>query len=123
MGSFVEFSVLKTLKVSIKGLALLDDEDQPTRQLTNVFPPSLENLYLWECDSEQFEWAIKQSESLIDSKSLPKLTALNLELPKVKDQDKEQKLGHLVRLCEEAGIAFYTDDWVYWPFFPSLFPG
>jgi hypothetical protein len=123
MGSFVEFSVLKTLKVSIKGLALLDDEDQPTRQLTNVFPPSLENLYLWECDSEQFEWAIKQSESLIDSKSLPKLTALNLELPKVKDQDKEQKLGHLVRLCEEAGIAFYTDDWVYWLFFPSLFPG
>jgi hypothetical protein len=123
MGSFIDFSVLKTLKVSIKGLALLDDEDEPTRQLTNVFPPSLENLYLWECDNEQFRWAIEQLESLIDSESLPKLTTLNLELPKMKVQDDQQKLEQLVRHCEDAGIAFNTDDWVYWPFFPAFFPG
>jgi hypothetical protein len=123
MGSFVDFPVLKTLKVSIKGLALLDDEDEPTRELTKVFPPSLENLYLWECDSELFGWAIEQLESLIDSELLPKLATLNLESPKMEDLDDQQKLEQLGRRCEDRGIAFNADDWVYWPFFPSFFPG
>ncbi|KAF9884008.1 hypothetical protein FE257_002396 [Aspergillus nanangensis] len=123
MRSFVDFSVLKTLKVSIKGIAFLDNEDEPTRQLTNVFPPSLENLYLWECDRELFGWAIEQLESLIDSEHLPKLTTLNFELPKMEDPDDQQKLEQLGRQCEDAGIAFNADDWVYWPFFPSFFPG
>lgn len=120
IGSFVDFPVLKTLKVSIRGLALLDDEDEPTRELINLFPPSLENLYLWECDRELFGWAIEQMESLIDSELLPKLATLNFESPKIEDLD--DKLEQLGRRCEAAGIAFNADDWVGWPFFPSFFP-
>lgn len=120
MGSFAEFPALKLLHASLRGLALVDDEDEPGRELKDVLPPSLENLYLWDCDTELSGWAVEQMESLIGSQRLPKLKTLNFESPKMQDPGHQRKLEQLGQQCQDAGIAFNANKWTDWPLCPSF---
>ncbi|KAJ5793955.1 hypothetical protein N7457_000554 [Penicillium paradoxum] len=111
MGSFVDFSALKYLHISLKML-VESDRIESTHDLVSFLPPSLETLYLCYCHGQLFPWAIDQMQSLVDSKSLTRLTLLGLEGYESSRGDYDVsldftlKLGALSDRCEEAGILF-----------------
>ena len=89
----------------------MDIHGDPTEDLTNVFPPSLENLCLGDCYN-LVPWAVERSLHLIDSKSLPNLTALRIEVRPDEEllalEDNQELLEILHQRCEQTGIAFCT---------------
>ncbi|KAJ5950294.1 uncharacterized protein N7479_008707 [Penicillium vulpinum] len=113
LGSFADFNVMKYLHISISMLAKLDDDLEPTRNLVELLPPSLETLFLCHCPHELLEWAVDQIELLLNSNSLPRLTSLGLEgwgPTEVEESSLEtmRKLEALNRRCAEAGLFFAT---------------
>ncbi|KAJ5481541.1 hypothetical protein N7475_000353 [Penicillium sp. IBT 31633x] len=79
MGSFVDFSALKYLRVPVATLVDPTQDSWSAQKLASFLPPSLEILYLCHCEPGMFGWALDQIEDLVDSKPLPHLTSVGLE--------------------------------------------
>ncbi|KAJ5293722.1 hypothetical protein PENANT_c002G02870 [Penicillium antarcticum] len=123
IGSFAEFSALKMLHVPFA--MLIDNLEAETHwELEALLPPSLESLYLCQCDSDLVILAIDQIETLLGLRCLPKLTSLGLECYMPKESIRH-RLSLLSKTCEEAGVTFVNlppaqlETWDYletvWP--------
>ncbi|KAJ5154970.1 uncharacterized protein N7500_010409 [Penicillium coprophilum] len=113
MGSFADFKVMKYLHISTTMLAGLDEDLEPTHDLVELLPPSLETLFLCHCHNELLDWVIDQLERLVNSNALPRLTSLGLEGWGPSEVDESsletmRRLEELDKRCAEVGLYFAT---------------
>ncbi|KAJ5257091.1 hypothetical protein N7478_013195 [Penicillium angulare] len=105
MGSFVDFSALKLLRLSLYNLIVFDDQGSPTRKISDVIPSSLEILFLdiaWEgfCD------ALKDLADIATSGKFSKIAALHIETSnELSSPEKDEKVEWLQHRCREVGVA------------------
>jgi hypothetical protein len=125
IGSFADFLAMKVLIISFAKLVDFQKaESTTTRDLVPLLPPSLETLYLCDCDYEVTNLALEQVEALLDSPRLPKLTLLGLECSRSLEAVRN-RLDLIAARCEEKGITFVNfppcqpETWDYletiWP--------
>jgi hypothetical protein len=124
IGSFADFCVLKMLHIPFAMLVDFNEESATNRDLVSLLPPSLESLYLCQCDSGVTKLAIDEVEALLESRCLPNLTSLGLECQKPLEAAR-CRLSLISTRCEEAGITFVNlpqgqqETWDYlatvWP--------
>ncbi|RMJ23918.1 hypothetical protein PHISP_05225 [Aspergillus sp. HF37] len=115
VGSFAEFTTLKTLHISVSPLGLMvsDYESLVSRQLKYRLPPSLENLFLCDCSPLYISQTCKQLEDLINLGVVPNLMRLGLQSKRIHHAPRRQQdLEQLKHRCKEAGIVFnvYSKD-------------
>jgi hypothetical protein len=106
MGSFADFTNMKILHIACESILERDDEGNPTQNLMDVLPTSLELLSLYDSNGTLLQWWIEQFELLLDSNFCPNLKTICVEVssfrrPEVTPQEEELK-----RRCQERGVSF-----------------
>ncbi|CAG7947273.1 unnamed protein product [Penicillium nalgiovense] len=104
MGSFVDFTALRLICVSLPNLVGFDESKLPLRKLRDVLPSSLETLFLSLDEDESFEVAMDQLAELAASESFPKLAAIYLEYYELRKPENAARLEWLEQRCQEASV-------------------
>jgi hypothetical protein len=111
MGSFADFSVLKTICLLLPNLVGFDGNKRPMRKLSDVLPHSLETLYLIiNRDSDGNGFPVDAMDHLIElasAEGFPQLAAIHIEASGIRDPGSLSKLQWTKRTCEEAGKSFF----------------
>jgi hypothetical protein len=120
MGSFADFTDLKTLHAPCVGIVEQDDEGMPTQGLVDILPPSLELLSLFYHDAALLGWVLEQYELLLDSNVCPKLGTVCIRHSELYEPGIARKMENLKIRCEDAGVSLRTfqsdsmDEMEYW---------
>lgn len=111
MGSFADFSALKTICLLLPNLVGFDENKRPMRKLIDVLPRSLETLYLIiNRDDEGLLDAMDQLVELATAEGFPNLVAIHIEEWMIRNADSYAKLQSTKRTCEEAGKSFFAHN-------------
>lgn len=110
MGSFVDFSALKFLRIFFPNLVGLNDQCLPERNISDVIPSSLETLYL-DIDRDSFLGVLDDLAEMATSKKFSKLTTLHVDTFDVfKTPEGITKIEWLQEKCQEVGVALHVHD-------------
>lgn len=110
MGSFIDFSALKFLRLSLYNLIGLKEQGSPTRKISDVIPSSLETLFLdigWKgfCD------VLDDLAEIATSRKFSKIATFHIETcSKLGSSEEDAKVEWLQQRCREAGVACHIHD-------------
>jgi len=110
IGSFVDFTAMKAIAMTLPGLVGIDYVDwnipentaRKVRKLEDVLPSSLETLYLILDEGPSFGEALDDLAELAVSEKFPRLAAIHLD--RVRKAENLAKHMWLREICREAGI-------------------
>jgi hypothetical protein len=108
MGTFADFTNLKTLHVPCTGIVERDDEDMPTQGLIEALPSSLELLSLSAPYGALLEWVIEQCDLLLDSNVCPNLKTICIESSSFSKAEISPKIEELERRCQDGNVSMRT---------------
>ncbi|CEJ56209.1 hypothetical protein PMG11_02426 [Penicillium brasilianum] len=120
MGSFADFTNLKTLHAPCIGIVEQDDLGWPTQSLVDILPPSLELLSLFYHDAALLGWVLEQYELLLDSNVCPKLGTICIRHHGLTETEIARNVENLKIRCEDSGVSLRTfrsgsmDEMEYW---------
>jgi hypothetical protein len=111
MGSFADFSVLKTICLLLPNLVGFDENERPVRKLLDVLPHSLETLYLIiNKESDGLLDVMEQLVELASAEGFPNLEAIHIEGWTIQSAEAHAKLQWTKRACEEAQKSFFIHN-------------
>lgn len=108
MGTFADFTNLKTLHVPCTGIVERDDEDMPTQGLIEALPSSLELLFLYAPYGALLEWVIEQCDLLLDSNVCSNLKTICIESSSFSKAEISPKIEELERRCQDGNVSMRT---------------
>ncbi|CEJ61839.1 hypothetical protein PMG11_10356 [Penicillium brasilianum] len=110
MGSFVDFSALKFLRLSLYNLVGLKEQGSLKRKISDVISSSLDTLFLdirWEdfCD------VLDDLAEIATSGKFPTIATVHIETYKQSSSPEEDvKVEWLQQRCQEVGVACHVHD-------------
>lgn len=116
MGSFVDFTTLKTICLPFFNLVEFDKNSEPMCRLRDVLPCSLKTLYLILDNEESFIEAMNQLVDLANCENFWELTTIHFEYYLLSGTDQEVKLEWAKQRCEATGKSFsvhFSKGWFY----------
>ncbi|KAE8168629.1 hypothetical protein BDV40DRAFT_2289 [Aspergillus tamarii] len=109
MGSFVGFSALKFIRLSLSNLVGLNGEGSYARKISDVIPSSLETLFL-DVGSKALFDVVDDLAEIATPRKFSKLTTLHVETYKIHSTENAAKVAWLQQRCREVGVACYVHD-------------
>ncbi|KUL92176.1 hypothetical protein ZTR_02560 [Talaromyces verruculosus] len=110
MGSFVDFSALKFLRLSLYNLVGFKEQGSPTRKISDVIPSSLETLFL-DIKWEDFCDVLDDLAEIATSRKFPKIATFHIETcNELRSLEEGVKVQWLQQRCREVGVACHVHD-------------
>lgn len=110
MGSFVDFSALKFLRLSFYNLVGLKEQGSPTRKISDVIPSSLETLFL-DIGWGDFCNVLDDLAEIATSRKFPKIATFHIETcNELSSLEEDVKVEWLQQRCREVGVVCHVHN-------------
>jgi hypothetical protein len=109
MGSFVNFSALRFLRLSLPNLVGLNEQGSLARKISDVIPSSLETLFLDIAWGGFFD-VLDDLVEIATSRKFSKIATFYIEGYNISEPEDVAKVELLQQRCREVGVACHVKD-------------
>lgn len=109
MGSFVDFSALKFIRLYLPNLVGFNEQDSPARKISDVIPSSLETLVLDIAWGGFFD-VLDDLAEIATSRKFSKIATFYIEGCNISEPEVVAKVEWLQQTCREVGVACHVKD-------------